>query len=129
MLRSTCTLLALAVCGYGQTRFEYWPGATYDPAIPTHRKVLGFDAGDRVSSHGQIIRYLEALAAAAPNRLKLFDYGRTWEGRRLVYALVGSESNVRKLGDIRKSMKKLADPRVTSPVEAGRIADTLPAVI
>ena len=113
----------------GQSRFEYWPGSQYDPAIPTSRKVLGYDIGDRVSSHANLIRYMEALAAAAPSRMKVFDYGKTWEGRRLIYAAIGSEANVKRLADIQASMKKLYDPRKTSEVEAKKLMAGLPAVI
>jgi hypothetical protein len=70
-----------------QTKSEFWPGAVYDPKIPTFRKVLGYGAGERISSHAQLMQYLEALAAASP-RLKIFEYGRSWEGRKLVYAAV-----------------------------------------
>lgn len=44
--------------------YEFWPGAAYDPAIPTFQKVLGYGAGEQVSSPEQLLRYLEALAAA-----------------------------------------------------------------
>ena len=122
---------ALVVCAtaMGQVRFEYWPGAQYDPAIPTARKVLGYDIGDRVSSHANLLRYMEALAAAAPARMKVFDYGKTWEGRRLVYAAIGSEANVKRLADIQASMKKLYDPRKTTEAEARKLIAGLPAVI
>jgi hypothetical protein len=91
-----------ALCLYGQTRFEYWPGASYDPAIPAHQKVLGYGPGDRISWHRDLMRYMEALALAAPNRMRIFEYGRTWEGRKLIYAAIGSEANMRRLEE-RKS--------------------------
>src|SRR6266545_4270845 len=83
-----------------QTPFEFWPGAAYDPKVPTFRQVLGYDPGDRITSHAGILQYLNALAAASP-RLKVFDYGESWEGRKLVYAAAGSEANLRRLPVIR----------------------------
>jgi hypothetical protein len=121
-------LLAIAPL-YAQKPFEFWPGTGYDPKIPTFRQVLGYDAGDRVTSHAGIVRYMEALAAAAPNRLKVFDYGETWEGRKLIYAAVGSEANVRRLSEIRADMQRIADPRKTPEAEARKIVAGLPAVI
>ena len=118
------TLTALA-----QPRPEFWPGTAYDPAIPTHEKVLGYQPGDRISSHANLIRYLEALAAAAPTRIKLWDYAKTWENRRLVYAAVASEANLRRLPEIQAAMKRLADPRKTPPAEAAKLIDSLPAII
>jgi len=88
MHRLSVLLLALAPL-YAQKPFEFWPGTSYDSKIPTFHQVLGYDAGDRVTSHAGIMRYMEALAAAAPSRLKIFDYGETWEGRKLIYAAVG----------------------------------------
>ena len=119
--------LSISLCA--QTNFEYWPGAVYDPAIPVEKQVIGHDPGARVSSHAEIMHYLEALSAAAPTRMKLFEYGKTWEGRKLVYAAVGSEANIRRLSQIQASMQKLADPRRTSEAEARTLIADLPAVI
>jgi hypothetical protein len=128
MLRLTVFLLAIAPL-YAQKPFEFWPGAGYDSKIPTFRQVLGYDPGDRVTSHAGIVRYMEALAAAAPNRLKVFDYGETWEGRKLIYTAVGSEANIRRLSEIRTEMQRIADPRKTPEAEARRIMAGLPAVV
>ncbi len=121
--------LWVAPAALPQDRFEFWPGAVYDPAIPTHEKVLGYAAGERISSHANLVRYLEALAAAAPRRTKVFDYGKTWEGRRLVYAAVASESNIARLDALKSTMQRLADPRKTPAVEAKKLMAGLPAVI
>jgi len=121
-------LLAMAPL-YAQKPFEFWPGTSYDSKIPTFHQVLGYDAGDRVTSHAGIVRYMEALAAAAPNRLKMFDYGETWEGRKLIYAALGSEANIRKLTEIRAQMQRIADPRKTPEAEASKIMAGLPAVV
>jgi hypothetical protein len=128
MVRLSILLLVIAPL-YAQKPFEFWPGASYDSKIPTFRQVLGYDPGDRVTSPAGIVRYMEALAAAAPNRLKVFDYGETWEGRRLIYAAVGSEANIRRLGEIRAGMQRIADPRKTPEAEARKILPGLPAVI
>ncbi|HYW46605.1 MAG TPA: M14 family zinc carboxypeptidase [Bryobacteraceae bacterium] len=112
-----------------QKSFEFWPGTTYDPKVPTLRQVLGYDPGDRVTSHAGIVRYMEALAAAAPNRIKVFDYGETWEGRKLIYAAVASEANLRRLAAIKSDIEKLSDPRKTPEAEARRIMAGLPAVV
>jgi hypothetical protein len=76
---------------------EFWPGAAYDARIPTFEKVLGYAPGEHITPPSGILSYLDALAAAAPDRLKVFQYGESWEGRKLVYAAVGSEANIRRL--------------------------------
>lgn len=105
---------ALSLPTLADPKLDFWPGATYDTAIPTQKSVLGYEPGERISTHANLLKYLEALSAAAPTRMKIFDYGKTWEGRRLVYAVIGSEDNMRRLDDIKASMKRLADPRRTS---------------
>ena len=121
-------LTAFCAAGLAQP-FEYWPGSTYDPAIPTAKSVLGYDIGDRVSWHANIVRYMKALEAAAPARMKVFEYGKTWEGRPLIYAAIGSRENIRRLSDIKAAMHRLYDPRRTTEAEARKIIADLPAVI
>jgi hypothetical protein len=129
MLRTAFALLVFSSCVSAQSKFEYWPGTTYDPGVPTHRQVLGYDAGDRISSPDEIVRYMQALAAARPDRVKVRDYGRTWEGRRLIYVVVGSAANMRRLDEIKAGMAKLGDPRKTSDAEAERLVSSLPAIV
>ena len=121
------TLLASALGG--EPAYEFWPGASYDARIPTIQQVLGYAPGERITTPADIVRYLEALAAAAPSRIKVFEYGRSWEGRKLVYAVAGSEANLKRLAEIRAGIKRLADPRKTPEGEAARIAAGLPAIV
>jgi len=60
-----------------------WPGAKYDPAIPTLQQVLGHEPGMEITPPDQVGVYLQALAKAAPTRTRLLEYARTWEGRPL----------------------------------------------
>ncbi len=129
MRRTLVCVVALCVFSLaGQPLPEMWPGAKYDPAIPTQRKVLGHDPGERITSPANIVKYMEALAAASP-KLKIFEMGQTWEGRKLIYAAVSSPANLAKMAEIKAAMQKLADPRKTSASEARQIMAALPAVI
>ncbi len=121
-------LLLLALPARPQPVFEYWPGATYDPRIPSMRKVLGHDAGERITGSSGLVRYLEALAAVS-GRVKVFDYAESWEGRRLVYAVVASEANMKRLPEIRAAVLRLADPRKTAEPDARRLMQGLPVVV
>lgn len=127
-MRTVCSLLLAALALAAQEGFEYWPGASYDARVPSYRGVLGYEPGERITPHEGLVRYLEALARATP-RLQVFDYGRTWQGRRLVYAALGSEANMRRLPEIRAAMARLADPRRTPPEEARKLIAGLPAVV
>src|SRR5690606_21007684 len=63
---------------------ELAPGTRYDPAIPTLQQVVGHDFREEITAPADVIRYMEALAEAAPDRTHLFEYARSWEGRPLV---------------------------------------------
>ncbi|MBL8217582.1 MAG: peptidase M14 [Bryobacterales bacterium] len=125
------SLLAAASVAWGQNAapFRFGPGVTYDPAIPDFQKALGYGPGERISSHANLMRYMEALAGAAPARMKIFEYAKSWEGRKLIYAAIGSEANIKRLGEIQAAMKKLADPRKTPEAEAKKLSTGLPAVV
>jgi hypothetical protein len=126
-LFALCLSLALPLAA--QSKFEMWPGAVYDPSVPTPKKVIGYDFGDRVSSHANIVKYMNALAAAESSRMKVFEYGKTWEGRELIYAVIGSEANIKRLPEIRSAMQRLHDPRKTPAAEAQRLIANMPAII
>ena len=123
------SVLLAALAGTAPLGAQLWPGARYDPAIPTFEQVLGHAPGERIVSHAELVEYVEALAAAAPDRVRVWDYGETWEGRRLVYLAVGSPRNVARLEEIRAGMQALADPRITTQERADTLIAELPAVI
>jgi hypothetical protein len=104
-------------------------GATYDPAVPTLQGVLGWASGDQISRPEELRRYFEALAAHAPDRVRLFEYGRTHEGRPLWGAVVASPANLARLEAIRAGSRALSDPRATSAAEAERLIADLPAIV
>ncbi len=111
-----------------QDDFVYWPNSDYDPSIPTIGEVLGYQPGDRITWHKDAIRYFTALAAAAPERMTLTEYARTWENRELIYAVVSSATNIANLQSIKSGMQTLADPRLTDADAAEQIIASQPAV-
>ncbi|MBX3464726.1 MAG: peptidase M14 [Planctomycetes bacterium] len=103
------------------------PDVVYDPAIPTLEQVTGHAPGAELSTHADVERYLRALAAASP-RLQIVEYGRSWAGRTLWYAIVANAGNMARLGAIREGMRKLADPRLLDGVDEAQLLRGLPAV-
>ena len=128
-LLAVFALLPLVVSAQQAKPFQYWPGTQYDGTIPTPRQVLGYEFGDRITWSGNVVRYFDTLASAVPARMKVWDYAKSWEGRRLVYGVIGSEGNMKKLPEIQAAMKKLADPRKTSATDAKRIIETMPTIV
>jgi len=125
----TLFLLACAAVLPAQPAFEFWPGAVYDPAVPTFQKVLGYEPGTKLATHGEMGRYFEALAAFAPARVKVVEYGKSWEGRRLIYVVIANEANLRRLPEIQSAMRKLNDARKTTDAEARKLIASTPAVV
>lgn len=128
-------LLALGTAASQPTRlphpagFEYWPGADYDPAVPTAEAVLGHAIGEEMALSADVRRYFEALAAARPAQVRLIDYGTSWEGRPLWYALIGSPANLARADAIAGAMRELADPRQSDAARARAIIRDTPAVV
>jgi hypothetical protein len=96
--------------------------------VPAPEEVLGYRLGDRFTSYEGITKYLAALAAAAPDRMKIVRYGTTYEGRALEFAVVGSPANIARLDAIRADSRKLADPRTLTERQASELARTMPAI-
>ena len=105
----------------------FFPGAAYDGNVPTPDSVLGFAVGSRPANHAQIEAVIKAIAEKSP-RCRLFEYGRTFEGRTLYYLVIASEANIQRLDAIKTDLARLADPRTTSAADADRLAESLPAV-
>lgn len=128
-MRKLLVSLTLLALGAQAQQGDFWPGAQYDPAIPTVQKVLGYAPGTRIAPPADLVKYFEALAAAAPARMQLHDYAKSWEGRRLIYAVISSEENIRDLAAIKANQLKLADPRKTTAAEAKRMISTMPSIL
>jgi hypothetical protein len=111
-----------------QDDFIFWPDANYDSTIPSFEDVLGYSPGERITWHRDAIRYYEALQAAAPDRLSVGRYAKSWEGRDLIYVVVTSAENLARIDDVKAGMQRLADPRATTRAEAEAIIADQPAV-
>ncbi len=100
--------------------------ADYDPAIPTYTETLGYAPGEAITTHREMLRYLQTLAAAS-DRVSMRTYGQTYQGRDLVTAVVSSPENIARLEKIVDDMRLLADPRRNG--DRKRVLDGTPAVV
>lgn len=106
---------------------EFFPGANHDPAVPTIESLLGFRDGARAATTAEVKRCLDAWAAASP-RLRVIEYARSHEGRPLHYVVISDPANLKRLGEIKAGLAKLADPRTLADGEADRLIASLPGV-
>ena len=107
---------------------ELVPGTRYDPAIPTLEEVAGHGFGEAVTPPDDVIRYMEALSDAAPDRTRLVRYAESWEGRSLVVLVIGAPERMARLDEVKAGIARLADPRGLSDAEAEALLAELPVV-
>ncbi len=124
----TATLLCWAPVVAGQDEFQFWTDGNYDSGIPSIEQVLGYAPGERITWHRDAIRYFEALADAAPERVQIVEYAQSWQGRELIYVVLSSTENMARIDEIRAGMQSLRDPRQTSADEAAAIIANQPPV-
>ena len=99
---------ALAVVGVliatlaGAQDFEWLPGGQYDPSIPTPKSVLGYEIGSYLTDHLQMVDYIHRLADSS-DRVQVFEFGETYERRKMYLLAVSSKENMSRLEDIRSA--------------------------
>ena len=98
---------------------KYVDTLPYAEGIPTPLEVLGHIAGakDVLSYSADVYKYMRALAAATP-RVKVFDIGKTEEGRDWILVAVADEETIKNLDKFKEINAKLADPRKLTDAEA-----------
>jgi Zinc carboxypeptidase len=99
-----------------------------DDKIPRPEAVLGYPLGARFTSWDRIVSYLEALDAASP-RVKMWEYGRTYEGRPLKLVAVSTAENLERLEEIRQDVQRLAAGSGLDGGEKDRLVRRTPLVV
>ncbi|MDQ3069654.1 MAG: M14 family metallopeptidase [Acidobacteriota bacterium] len=127
--RALFAVLVLSVFSSTAAAQELAPGTRYDAKIPTLRSVLGWDFGERITPPDGIVTYLKALAQAAPERTRLIEYAKSWEGRPLHVLIVGSPERIANLDAVKKGLQQIADPRGIDQATADRLVREMPAVV
>jgi len=103
-------------------------GEQLDASVPSPAQSLGYPLGSRFTHHADLLCYLEALDAAS-DRVRLWSYGASYEGRPLVLLAVSAAQNLERLEEIRQNNLRLADPSTLSDGERSRILDRQPVIV
>lgn len=98
----TLLLLSCVVYSYSQdVNLNYYlPHLQYDTRIITPKDFLGFEIGTQHVSHDQLYQYMKLIAGQS-NRVKLIEYGRSFEHRPLIVLLFTSKNNQDKLESLK----------------------------
>src|SRR5687768_12458551 len=116
---TVCVIAALALLGSADVRAQ--------TRVQSPRDFLGYEMGEHFTDHASIVRYFDALAAAAPI-VRLRRYGDTNENRPLLQVLIARQDYLARLDEILARNRELANP-ATSEARAREIAATNPAVV
>jgi Zinc carboxypeptidase len=111
-----------------QQSLPFFPRGTYQASVPTPESILGFPVGSRPARYEEAVRYLSAVAAKS-DRVKLFPFGQTAEGRTLYYIVVSSPENIGRLEVLRENNAKLADPGKTGAEGTSKLVESSPAFV
>ena len=84
--------------------------------IPEPKDVLGFTPGDdrKLASWAKVVEYFQKLAAAS-DRVKFEEIGKSTMGAPFVYATISAPENLAHLDEYKRIQDQLADPRKISP--------------
>jgi hypothetical protein len=102
-------------------RFAFEPELAVDARIPTPKDYLGYDLGDAFTLYAHVAAYHKTLADASP-RVIYGEYGKTYEGRPLIYMIISSEENIKNIESIREEHLSLLD----NPTNAAAIIEKAP---
>ena len=103
--------LTLYLCPFAQELSYYLPDSVqYNPAVPKPKEVIYHNVGEYHVTHDRLVNYMQALAKAAPDRIKLQNIGVTYEGRPQILLIITSPKNHQNLEQIRQQHVQLTDP-------------------
>ena len=89
--------------------------ASLDPRVPSPAEVLGFEPGERHPRHDQVVSYFRALAAAS-DRVRVEEIGRTHDGRPLLLAYFARPDRLQSLDALRASRQQASREGAGPPV-------------
>jgi hypothetical protein len=102
---------------FAQDLKYYLPdNVSYNPSIPKPKDIIYHEVGEWHVTHDRLVNYMKAIAAAAPQRVKLETMGFTYESRPQVLLIITSPSNHQRLEEIRQQHLLLSDPSKSSSV-------------
>jgi hypothetical protein len=84
--------------------------------LQSPKEFLGYELGDRFTRHHRVVEYFRHVAEVADN-IDVSQYGSTYEGRPLIYAIVASPANYKNLDKIRTDNLKRAGVAEGSPMD------------
>lgn len=112
----------------GSPAFSFDSHPPYRSQVPKPETLLGQPIGTRHTMYHQQQQVLDAMVAAASDRARVEEIGRSVEGKVMRVLIISSPANIARLDRIREDLAGLADPRGTTAGEIEQILSRVPAV-
>ena len=123
-----CLVASAFVFAQSEENFDFYARGDYRPHVPRPQSILRYDVGDFHTTYAQMEQVINAIAAAAPDRVKIYDIGLTNEHRMQHLVAISAPENIARIDEIRANIARLTDPRKTSAADAQSIAQNNPAI-
>jgi len=122
--------LAITQFAFSQVEetFDFYTRGDYRASVPRPQSILRYDVGDFHTTYAQMEQVMNSIAAAAPDRVKIYDIGLTNEHRMQHLVAISSPENIARLDEIKANIARLADPRKTSASDAALVVQNTPAI-
>jgi hypothetical protein len=105
-----CLTFAHSLFAQTEPKFDFYNRGEYRANVPKPQSILRFDVGDHHTTYAQMEQVVEAIAKAAPDRVKMFDIGTTNEYRMQHLVAISAPENIARLDEIKATNARLADP-------------------
>jgi hypothetical protein len=114
-------------CSVAAQELKYYipDSVSYNLAIPKPKDIIYHEVGEYHVTHDRLVNYMKAIAAAAPDRVKLETMGFTYEQRPQILLIITSPKNHQRLEEIRQQHIQLTDPAKS----ASQNIDNMPIVV
>jgi hypothetical protein len=109
--------LLAGVVLFAPPKFDFYADKPYDASIPKPDQTLGYAIGERHTTFRDQERALMAIATAAGKRVKVIEFGKSWEGRPLRVYAVSSAENMARLEEIRKDNLERAEGKAVGKAD------------
>ena len=123
-----CVIFSQFAFSQTEEKFDFYTRGDYRPEVPRPQSILRYDVGDFHTTYAQMETVIEAIAKAAPDRVKIYDIGETNEHRMQHIVAISAPNNMARIDQIKADNARLTDSRITSPSDANQIIQNNPTI-
>ncbi|MBI4852709.1 MAG: hypothetical protein HY819_13015 [Acidobacteria bacterium] len=126
LIMTTFIISANSQAPFNNVRFN--PDGKYLSDVPKPEDVIGHQIGEYFTHYSELASFYRRIAETS-SRVKLIEYGRTYERRKLQLIVISSPENLANIENIKKDTARLSDPRKLSNSEMEKLIAKMPATV